>query len=333
MKSLMHFAVFGALAGVLVGANLIAQTPARVAAPSSVTEPMEIPLWPGVAPGSEGWTWHEQEYRTPGGRAIRNIVRPTLTPFLPDRAIATGTAIIVAPGGGNVFLTMDREGYDVARWLAARGVAAFVLKYRLNHTPEKEEDFQRDVMKPLLARMGGGAGAPASSPSPSGPTAAAGTTTPGVADGQQAVRIVRRRAAEWGIAPNRIGIMGFSAGAGVTMGVALNHDAESRPDFLGPIYGGLRADTQVPSDAAPIFAAVASDDPVAQASTLKLYSVWKAAGVPIELHVFESGGHGWGMRKQDKTSDHWVDEFGWWLESRGLIKHGQQPATEARAGR
>jgi hypothetical protein len=116
------------------------------------------------------------------------------------------------------------------------------------------------------------------------------------------------------------------------MGVALNHDAESRPDFLGPIYGGLRADTQVPSDAPTIFAAVASDDPVAEASTLKLYSVWKAAGVPIELHVFESGGHGWGMRKQDKTSDHWVDEFGWWLESRGLIKHGQQPASEALTG-
>jgi acetyl esterase/lipase len=170
---------------------------------------------------------------------------------------------------------MDREGYDVARWLAARGVAAFVLKYRLNHTPEKDEDFQRDVMKPLLARMGGGAGAPSSSPSPSGPTAAAGTTTFGVADGQQAVRIVRHHAVEWEIAPNRIGIMGFSAGAGVTMGVALNHDVESRPDFLGPIYGGLRGDTQVPSDAAPIFAAVASDDPVAQVSTLKLYSVWK----------------------------------------------------------
>ena len=96
--------------------------------------------------------------------------------------MATGTAIIVAPGGGNVFLTMDREGYDVARWLAARGVAAFVLKYRLNHTPEKDEDFQRDVMKPLLARMGGGAGAPASSLSLSGPTAAAGTTTFGMAD-------------------------------------------------------------------------------------------------------------------------------------------------------
>ena len=158
------------------------------------------------------------------------------------------------------------------------------------------------------------------------------TTSFGLADGQQAVRIVRHRAAEWGIAPNRIGIMGFSAGAGVSVGVALNHDAESRPDFLAPIYGGLRANAQVPSDAAPIFAAVASDDPVAQVNTLKLYPVWKAAGVPIELHVFESGGHGWGMRKQDKTSDHWVDEFGWWLESRGLIKH-QQPASEARAGR
>ena len=332
MKTLTHFAVYAALAGLFVGVNLIAQTAVKVAAKSTVAEPMEIPLWPGVAPGSEDWTWHEQAYQTPGGHAIRNIVKPTLTPFLPDRAIATGTAIIVAPGGGNVFLTMDREGYDVARWLAARGVAAFVLKYRLNHTPEKDEDFQRDVMKPLLTRIGGGAGAPSASPSPSGPTAAAGTTTPGVADGQQAVRIVRQRAAEWGITPNRIGIMGFSAGAGVTMGVALNHDAESRPDFLAPIYGGLRADAQVPPDAAPIFAAVASDDPVAQVSTLKLYAVWKAAGVPIELHVFESGGHGWGMRKQDKTSDHWIDEFGWWLESRGLIKH-QQPASEERAGR
>jgi hypothetical protein len=102
---------------------------------------------------------------------------------LPDRAIATGTAIIVAPGGGNVFLTMDREGYDVARWLAARGVAAFVLKYRLNHTPEKDEDFQRDVMKPLLPGL----------LHRSGPTAAAGTTTFGMADGGEDRATPRRR--------------------------------------------------------------------------------------------------------------------------------------------
>jgi acetyl esterase/lipase len=141
-----------------------------------------------------------------------------------------------------------------------------------------------------------------------------------VADGAQAVRLVRQRAAEWGIAPDRIGLMGFSAGGMLTMGVVMNNDAASRPNFAAPIYGGATNGQTVAANAPPLFIAVAGDDPVASVSSAKLYLEWKAAGRSAELHIYSQGGHGFGMIKHSLPVDGWVERFGEWLQIQGLLK-------------
>jgi len=273
-------------------------------------QPQIIRLWPAGAPGSEGWTQQEQETLAPppiGIRVVRNVTQPTLTAFPPDRAAATGAAVIVCPGGAFHFLAIEHEGTEVARWLNARGVVAFVLRYRLIETAVDEEAFiqqmqqnradrdrfrqRRQALQPLV-----------------------------VADGLQAVKLVRRHAAEWGLAPNRIGIMGFSAGGSVTTGVALEYDADSRPDFAAPIYSAPRDAISVPANAPPLFIAVAHDDPFAATSSVPLYSAWSAAGRSAELHIYSKGGHGFGMHKQGLPADHWIDHFGDWLRVQGVLE-------------
>lgn len=284
----------------------------------------EIPLWSDGAPGSEGWTQLEKESWTPPAsphrfRFIRNVTQPTLTVFLPDPQINTGTAVIVCPGGALHVLAVDHEGFDVARWLNARGIAAFVLKYRLLETPEDDEEseayFQKitsddEVMRALSRQH-----------------------RPFVlADGQRAIRMVRERAAEWKLAPDRIGMLGFSAGGFVAASVALHHDASSRPDFAAPIYGAIWEDVRAPENAPPLFLALASDDEFGEimiSSSLKLYITWQAAGRPVELHAYANGGHGFGMRVQGLPSDHWVERFHEWLEAQGLVA-ASRPST-ARA--
>ena len=118
--------------------------------------------------------------------------------------------------------------------------------------------------------------------------------------------------------------MGFSAGGRVTAGVALEHDAQSRPDFAAPIYGALWEDITVPADAPPLFMALANDDELAVEPGLALYSAWRAAGHPVELHIYAQGGHGFGMRKQGLPADHWIDRFGEWLQVQGFV-HDTQP--------
>jgi len=239
-------------------------------------------------------------------RAARNVSRPTLTAFLPDPAVATGTAVIVCPGGAFHFLSMDSEGVDAARWLASRGVAAFVLKYRLIPTPEPLEDFMAQVERAFTDRewMRGMSHRHA---------------TLAIADGRQAMTVVRQRAAEWGISPDRIGILGFSAGGRVTAGVSLEHDESSRPDFAAAIYGALWEDLAVPADAPPLFVAVANNDELAADHCVDLFSAWRSAGHPDELHVFADGGHGFGMKEQGLPSDRWIDLFGEWLRAQGLL--------------
>jgi acetyl esterase/lipase len=139
------------------------------------------------------------------------------------------------------------------------------------------------------------------------------------ADGQQAVRMVREHAAEWGIAPDRIGIMGFSAGAHVAGGVALQHESDSRPDFAAVIYGALREQVVVPPDAPPLFIALANNDEITTESSLCIYSAWKEAGHPVEMHSYAVGGHGFGMRKQGLPCDSWIDRLGDWLHMQGLL--------------
>ncbi len=253
-----------------------------------------VKIWPGVAPGSETWTQTERvEKNTPIGTVIFNVVTPTLTVYLPERSKATGTGVIIAPGGAFVALAMDVEAYDVARWLQEKGIAAFVLKYRIM---EKRQEGIPDMNMDEAGKYG-------------------------IADGIQAVKVVRQRAAEWGVSPDRIGFLGFSAGAMVTSGVLLQSDAALRPNFAAPIYGGpFGVMPAIPAKLPPIFMAWAQDDRVAGAAVVKFYEALKAAGVKPEAHIFSSGGHGFGMKKQGTTSDHWIDEFYFWLDARGFTR-------------
>ena len=267
-------------------------------------EPQVIALWPGGAPGSEDWTQKETISAMQSGmKVIRNVTQPTLTAYLPDPAIATGTAMIVCPGGAFHFLAYEHEGIQVAAWLNSRGIAAFMLKYRLITT---SDDFEAEVSQRL-----GNRGEMVEQERIMLPLVRA--------DSQQAVRLVHQRAAEWGIATNRIGIMGFSAGGAVTMEVTLHHDASSRPDFAAPIYAAHFRDIPVPADAPPLFLVHASDDPLIPATiSAAIYEAWNAVGKRVELHIYDRGGHGFGMNKQGLPVDSWIERFGGWLEAQGF---------------
>jgi len=272
-----------------------------------------VNIWPGAAPGSEGATQKEIDAQLPAPgnlttRLIRNVVTPTLTVFAPAKP--NGTALIVCPGGGYFGLMFNYEGTDLAEWLEDRGVTAFVLKYRLLPTPVNLAD-QSAEMKELTASI-------QADFDHSYHKLDAGRTL-AVADGKQAIRYVRRHAAEWGVAKDRIGLIGFSAGAGLTMGVLLDHDADSRPDFAAPIYGYMD-DIAPPNDAPPIFVvATQADRLVPSGRSVMIYQRWNAAHLPAELHVFEQGPHGFGTRPTGLPVDQWRGLFEQWLRARGLI--------------
>jgi acetyl esterase/lipase len=261
---------------------------------SAHSQTQTLNIWPGVAPGSENWTQKERTAEnTPVGTVVFNVVTPTLAVYLPERSKATGTGVIIAPGGAFVALAIDLEGHNVARWLQEKGIAAFVLKYRVIEKHGEGIPPGLDMDK-------------------------AGKY--GIADGIQALKVVRQHATEWDISPDRVGFMGFSAGAMVTSGTLLQKDAASRPNFAAPIYGGpFGAMPAIPAKLPPIFMAWAQDDPYARA-VANFYNALQSAGHKPEAHIFSSGGHGFGMKKQGASSDHWIDEFYYWLEAQGLTK-------------
>ncbi len=250
-----------------------------------------LKIWNGVAPGSETWTQKEKVIEnTPVGTVVLNVVTPTLTAYLPEKSKATGTGVIVAPGGYCVALAISQEG-DVARWLQSKGIAAFVLKYRI--IEKREEGVPKNINMDEACKYG-------------------------IADGIQAVKVVRQHAAEWGISPDRIGFMGFSAGAMVASGALLQQDAAARPNFAAMIYGGpFGVMPAIPAKLPPIFLAWAQDDTLAGGAVIKFYDALISAGNKPEVHIFNSGGHGFGMRKQGTSSDHWIEEFYYWLEAQG----------------
>ena len=269
-------------------------------------QPTAIALGTGPLPGAATpESWHSQY----GSMFARNVTEATLTPFLPAEGKASGAAVIVAPGGGFRALSMENEGWDVARSLAERGVAAFVLKYRLDQTPADLEAFARPPQP---------ASPPAASPPRPSPDRAAAGLAPQVADARAAFDLVRQRAAEWNVDADRIGMMGFSAGAMLTMTTALA-DTGARPAFLGDIYGPLRA-VEVPTDAPPLFVALAADDPLFPGTDFGLIQSWRAADRPVEFHYYEQGGHGFGMYPKDTTSTGWFDAFVSWLGMHGMLK-------------
>jgi acetyl esterase/lipase len=265
-------------------------------------EPNAIPLNTG---GVEGQTAQESWYKQWGDPFVRNVSRATLTPFLPDRDKANGAAVIIAPGGAFRILSMGNEGWEVAQALNERGVAAFVLKYRLLPTAPKWADFdQGDALR-----------------APPPPGTAASTRSPvalPLEDATAAFKLVRARAQEWNIDPDRIGMMGFSAGAGTTMAATLQ-SKENKPAFIAPIYGSQKA-VDVPADAPPMFVALAADDPLFANNEYGLISAWKDAGRPVEFHLYQNGGHGFGLGNPGKTSTGWFPQFMLWLEMNGMLK-------------
>jgi acetyl esterase/lipase len=268
-----------------------------------------IPLYSATPTGSAQENYPEKEYfsKVWNTEVVSNVTKPSLTVFKPSPELRNGTALVICPGGGFMALSITSEGSDVAKYVAAKGVTAFVLKYRLAHTGEDatqefvamladEKKFQEMLGKivPLA-----------------------------VADGLAAVTYVRQHASEWGVSPDRVGIIGFSAGGAVTAGVAFHYAPEGRPAFVAPIYAGGEGfkDASVPADAPPMFVAAATDDQLGLApESVALYEKWTGAHKSAELHLYAKGGHGFGMRKQNLPTDHWIDRFADWLELQGWLK-------------
>jgi acetyl esterase/lipase len=269
-----------------------------------------IPLYAGVAPGSDPAALPEQWLSINGDAVVRNVTRPTITAYLPDPKKATGAAVIVAPGGAYYMLAMQIEGWNVAQWLADRGIAAFVLKYRVDATPRSLPEMQATIgrrMGDLLSR-----------PRTVGDVPVA-YFPPAVADAQAAIRLIRARSGEWGIDPDRIGMIGFSAGAMTALAATLANDPAARPAFTGAIYPPMNS-AEVPADAAPLFVAIAADDGLFGGRGFGLVQSWQAAKRPVELHYYEKGDHGFGVGKPGTTSAAVMDQFRLWLETRGLLK-------------
>jgi acetyl esterase/lipase len=263
-----------------------------------------VRLYKGAAQGSESWNWDETIIDLGQSKATYNVSKPSLTIFQADPSVANGKAVVVCPGGAFHLLSMDNEGYDVAKWLNSKGITVFVLKYRLQHCltnnpigelVEKQpnsEKFNKDI-EPLVAMD--------------------------IADGKAAVAFVRDHAAEYGVKPDQIGIMGFSAGGTVATGVAMTYDAKNRPDFVAAVYPyvGSFGNPAVPVDAPPLFIAAAADDNFGfQKLCLVLFSKWNDAKRSAELHIYNKGGHGFGMEKRNAGSDNWTSDFEFWMVSK-----------------
>jgi len=265
-------------------------------------EPPVVPLWSDGAPGSEA---HRDvpERPVPGHEAdgwISQIHHPSLTVYLPPADKATGAAVIVAPGGAHQFLAIEHEGYDVGRWLADHGIAGFVLKYRLYRPPETSPYRREDS----------------------------------IADGERAVRLVRSRAATWNLPPDRIGFLGFSAGGDLTLAVVEASDPgdaaaadpvdrqNSRPDFQVLVYPGglLEPASRVSSNSPPTLLICAVDDRDDISNGMAdLYLALRKAAVPVELHVYGSGGHGFGLRPGETAVADWPERMVDWMRDRGYL--------------
>jgi acetyl esterase/lipase len=275
-------------------------------------EPNAIPLNTGSVkdqPASETW------FRQWGDPMARNITKATLTPFFPEKGKANGAAVIVAPGGGYRWLSMGNEGWEVAEALAKKGITAFVLKYRLFPTAEKLEDFTAWMNRPRPS--------PAPAPAPgsaSQKTDEAPKNTNPMAqmdlsnqldDAEAAYAMIIKNASTWGVDTQRIGMIGFSAGAGLTMHATLNSKT-MKLAFIGPIYGGM-GPVKVPADAPPMFNVIASDDFLFN-SQFGVIDSWFKAKRPVEFHLYQNGGHGFGLGNPNRTSNKWFDAFIHWLD-------------------
>lgn len=276
-------------------------------------EDRPLDLWPGQPPGEiaakgeERDTTGDKDNHVGGKRLIRlgNVSRPTLTVYRPAKDKDTGAAVVVCPGGGYNILAMDLEGTEVCRWLNTLGVTGVLLKYRV---PRPK---QGAVHQPALS------------------------------DAQRAVRLVRSRAKEWGIDPKRIGVLGFSAGGHLAAMTATSFDrpayeridatdeVSARPDFAVLVYpayltnkmkDALSDEVKVTKATPPTFLVHAADDPIPAEGSVLLFQALKKAGVKAELHVYESGGHGYGLRPTDRPVTRWPTLAEGWLRRTVLAK-------------
>ena len=264
-------------------------------------DPQVVYLWPSGAPGSEGRTGEEVvQVQGAGDHVITNVHKPSITLFLPPKETATGAGVVIAPGGGHNSLWVDHEGYNVARWLAARGVAGFVLKYRLAR--EKGSTYTIE-----------------------------GTS---LSDTQRAIRLVKSKGAEWNVDPTRIGVIGFSAG-GELAALAATHIEPGKPGatdpldrlsssaaFFGLLYPAIPADMPLSKDMPPAFLACGENDRQNISQGLpELYIAMKKVGAQAELHVYTKVGHGFGVRDTTKGPVAlWPQRFYEWLDARGFLK-------------
>jgi acetyl esterase/lipase len=261
-----------------------------------------VRIWPAAAPGTENWSGEEVQLEAdlPAGKVnvVTNVTVPTLSIFRPPSGKANGTAMLVAPGGAFRALAWDLDGTEVAQWLTARGITAFVLKYRVRPPQANETPAGRFEAARAIA----------------------------VADAQQGLRLVRTNAARFGVSADRIGMIGFSAGAVTAISLALSSDASVRPDFVIAAYGGMPAGQTPAANGPPVFIVAAQDDPeVPSAESVNIYQSWTKADLPAELHLYQNGGHGFGMRSHGRPSDNWPLALEAWLVRRRYIA-----ASEAR---
>ena len=277
-----------------------------------------IRIWPEKAPGSEGWTHQERHLSTElekgSGKKFEiysNVVDPTLAVFPASHEEANGTAVIVCPGGGWYNLMWDYEGTDLARWLSARGITAFVLKYRLRPTPDgglEADEKGKELRAALQSNVSVYHGMVSE------------FANMAVEDGREALKIVRASASEWGVKPDHVGMVGFSAGGDIVTNLVLTENSSERPNFAALIYGVYLNERAVFKNPPPLFIAVGSDDHRFVPSEVKAFSDWQASGGSVELHVFAGSTHGFGMRKLGRLSDQWLTIFESWLRAKRFTK-------------
>jgi len=302
--------------------------------PLAHAEPKDLPLWPGDAPGAAVPQAKEESNNRGDVLVVGKIQQPTMRVYLPPAEKATGAAVVIFPGGGYSIVAMKHEGYDVAEWLNSLGIAAVVVKYRVSSDPAY--GYQHPV--PLL-------------------------------DAHRAIRLTRHKAAEWGIDPKRIGVLGFSAGGHLASTAGTLFDRKlivrerdeidrvtSRPDFMVLVYpvitttkpfghGGskknllgekpdpdltrlLSSELNVTAETPPTFLVHSHDDPVASENSVYFYLALKGANIPAEMHLYESGGHGYGLGRGDHISATWPKRCEEWLRARGTLT---KPAAEKKA--
>jgi endo-1,4-beta-xylanase len=246
-----------------------------------------VPLWPDGAPGSEGKTAEESVRTTPGGEVIvSGVHKPSIHVWLPSADLATGAAVVIAPGGGHRELWTTHEGTNVAKWLSDHGVAAFVLRYRL----AREKGSTYTIEGHSLDDM------------------------------RQAVRVVRQRAVEWRVDPGRVGVMGFSAGGELAALIADRGEGD-RPAFQALIYPAIPSGMKLSAGAPPAFLVCGENDrPGISQGLAELYLAMKRAGIGAELHIYAGAGHGFGVRPTSKAAvSTWLVRFREWLVTTRMV--------------